>query len=118
MKQILREQFFILTPEVLVNGIKSAITQFNFENPLLAMGPDDAHTFIGWGLRKAFSDLTGYSVDSFKEDPACERFYNMFRRDFEHYMFGAISDIGARKLTWDYRYNLVLTHERLYLIAY
>lgn len=118
MSSLLKERLYVLTPEILVGCVKQEIVRLNLENPLLAMGPEIAHDFIGWGLRKAFSDLTGYSVDSFVDDPTCVEMYQRFKFHFEHYMFGVINDIGARQLTGDLRYNLVLTYNRLYLIAY
>jgi hypothetical protein len=118
MSPLLKERMYILTPEILVQGVMNGIATHNHENPLLSMGPQVAHDFIAWGLKKAFSDLTGYEVDSFANDPICSAFYSKFRFDFEHYMFGAIQDIGAHQLTGDLRYNLVLTYSRLYLIAF
>ena len=118
MSPLLKERMYILTPEILIHGITNAIATYNLEHPLLAMGTNVIHDFIGWGLKKAFSDLTGFAVDSFVNDRICNRTYQNFKFDFEHYMFGVIQNIGVRQLTEDLRYNLVLTYNRLYLIAY
>lgn len=103
------------SPKDLMLGI---IQSMKRDYPLIAMSKDITHDFLGWGLKKAFSDLTGFRADGFVDNPVCQEIYRSYRYDFEHYMFAIINDIGARHLTGDLRYSFTLTYERLYIVAY
>lgn len=115
MASILNERIHIFNPQFLVESVKGKLIEdcryWNQEPHIL-------HDFFSWGIKKAFSDITGFAVDDFRDNPVCQNLYNNYKPDFEMFMFSAYREMGNYLFKDAFRFNLVLTHERLYVISY
>lgn len=115
MSSFLRERVHVFSPTFLYSGLMGKLTE---EYPLWGADKHLVHDFISWGVKKAFSDVTGYIVDGFKDDNLCQDLYNNYKSDFETFMFDVYREMGNHLFKESLRFNIVLTYDRLFIITY
>ncbi len=115
MSPFVNEKIFIYTPCTLRGNVAAILAD---EVPFAGNDPRTIQSFLGWALKKSFSEITGHEPDGFVSIPAMEQLYSLCKKSVDNFVFEMIRDLGPQNIKEHIRYNLVLTYERLYVITY
>lgn len=111
----LREKIFIFSSQFIYENISIKLKEdFSY----IGYDKNLTHDFITWGIKKAFSNTTGFSVTDFKDNRVCQEIYNNYKREFEKFIFSIHREMGNYANQNSNRYNLVITYDNLYIITY
>ncbi len=110
----LNEKIFIYNVGETIAEIKEVIK----EEEDLVDNKEVIQDFIVWAARKAFLDMTGIYPRDFINSLECESIYGRHKRIIDKLVFSAIQEIGIFSRSYDLQINIVLTHERLYIITF
>ena len=111
----LNERIHVFTPQLTVENIKASLA---IDYPFIFNDWRVSHEFISWGMKKSFRDITGIPPDGFRENINHQSIYGGCRFLFESFMLSVVRDLGFKNVQEHFSFNLVLTHERLYIISY
>lgn len=111
----LNEKLFIYNVGENIREIRNIVVQ---EHSDIFTDSAILHDFISWSIKKSFMEITGITPKDFKDSLVCSAIYGAHRAKIDNIIFSVIQEIGIFARSYDLNINLVLTNERLYIIAF